>query len=233
MQATFAPTFPTMRHGMAPVTCGQANRRDMGAPRTIRAHPRASGLLVRCSDVLASVFALAVLALPMAAVALAVKLDSRGPAIFRQVRVGLGGKPFTILKFRTMSMDAEAAGEEWASVGDNRVTRVGRFLRLTRIDEIPQFVNVLAGDMSLIGPRPERPFFAALLEAEIPGFGMRTTIKPGLTGWAQVKLGYGASVQDSRIKLDYDLYYLSNRTPLLDLKILVSTVGVIMGARGR
>jgi lipopolysaccharide/colanic/teichoic acid biosynthesis glycosyltransferase len=168
----------------------------------------------------------------MLVAALAIKLDSRGPVLYWQERVGLHGRTFTLLKFRSMRTDAEARGPVWAAQRDPRVTRVGGFLRLTRIDELPQLVCVLRGAMSLIGPRPERPHFVAQLEQVLPFYRDRALAKPGLTGWAQVNYPYGASVEDARAKLSYDLYYVKHRSLLLDLLILLATVRVVLFQRG-
>ncbi|WP_201727510.1 sugar transferase [Acidocella sp. C78] len=179
--------------------------------------------------------ALLVLTLPVTVVAAGlIKLDSPGPVFYRQTRVGQHGKIFTLLKFHSMRVDAERDGPRWASVGDPRVTRVGRFLRLTRIDELPQLLNVLRGDMSLIGPRPERPHFVDQLAEVVPNYQSRHEIPPGITGWAQVNYPYGASVEDARHKLSYDLYYLRHRSRGLDFRILLRTVRVVLfgiGAR--
>lgn len=157
-----------------------------------------------------------------------------GDLFYRQVRVGQGGKPFKILKFRTMIMNAEQfSGAVWADEDDPRITPVGRFLRKTRLDELPQFWNALRGDMALIGPRPERPEFVAQLTQDIPFYRARHAIKPGITGWAQVKYRYGASVEDSLIKLQYDLYYIKHQGPYLDFLIFIKTIQVIFGFRGR
>jgi lipopolysaccharide/colanic/teichoic acid biosynthesis glycosyltransferase len=152
---------------------------------------------------------------------------------YRQERVGQGGQRFMLLKFRSMRTDAEAQGKPvWASRGDPRVTRVGRFLRLTRIDEIPQVLNVLRGDMAFVGPRPERPAFVEELTQVIPRYEDRAFVKPGITGWAQVNYPYGASIEDARMKLAYDLYYLSRRSLFLDLLILVATIRVVLFQEG-
>ena len=175
----------------------------------------------------------ATLPVSLAAVCL-IKLDSPGPVFYHQVRAGLHGQPFTLLKFRTMRPDAESGGPCWAAVRDPRVTRIGAHLRAARIDELPQLLNVLRGDMSLIGPRPERPHFVAQLAEVIPGYHQRTEILPGITGWAQVNRPYGASVEDARDKLRYDLYYVRHRSRLLDLRILMATIRVVLlgiGAR--
>ena len=178
---------------------------------------------------------LLVATLPVAlAAACLIKIDSPGPVFYRQLRTGLHGQPFTLLKFRSMRLDAECGGPCWAAVQDPRVTRIGGFLRATRIDELPQLLNVLRGEMSLIGPRPERPHFVAQLAEVIPGYTDRTAILPGITGWAQVNYPYGASVEDARHKLAYDLYYVHHRGRLLDLRILLATIRVVLlgiGAR--
>jgi len=183
---------------------------------------------------IAGSLALLVLTLPLSLLtALAIKLDSPGPVFYRQARVGKDGRVFTLYKFRSMRADAEAAGgPRWAAKGDRRVTRVGRFIRLTRIDEIPQALNVLAGDMSLVGPRPERPEFVAELAAVIPHYNDRARVRPGITGWAQVNYPYGASVEDARMKLSYDLYYVKHRSLFLDLLILIATVRVVLFQEG-
>lgn len=166
-------------------------------------------------------------------VALLVKLDSPGPVLFRQTRVGAGEAEFQVLKFRTMRQDAEqATGAVWAQQNDPRITRVGQFLRKTRLDEIPQLINVLKGDMSFVGPRPERPEFVEQLTEIIPYYAKRHFVKPGVTGWAQVKYPYGASVEDSLEKLRYDLYYIKNYSLLLDFQILLETVKVVLFSRG-
>ncbi|ROR34712.1 TIGR03013 family XrtA/PEP-CTERM system glycosyltransferase [Inmirania thermothiophila] len=165
--------------------------------------------------------------------ALAVKLEDGGPVFYRQTRVGQHGRPFEVIKFRSMRPDAEADGRpRWARPGDARVTRVGAWLRKTRIDELPQLINVLRGEMSLVGPRPERPEFVARLQERIPYYGERHRVKPGLTGWAQVSYPYGASDEDAAEKLRYDLYYMKNHSLFLDLVILVQTVEVVLWGRG-
>lgn len=165
--------------------------------------------------------------------AVAIKLDSRGPVLYRQERVGLHGRAFRLYKFRSMRVDAEADGAaRWAEQRDPRVTRVGRVIRALRIDEIPQIVNVFLGQMAMVGPRPERPEWVAQLQDRIPHFEHRTMVKPGITGWAQVNWRYGASVEDAREKLAYDLYYVRNRTLLLDLVVLAATVRVVLFGQG-
>ncbi|MEE9543635.1 MAG: sugar transferase, partial [Thermodesulfobacteriota bacterium] len=162
------------------------------------------------------------------AVAIAIKLDSKGPVLYRQMRVGLNGKPINILKFRSMRLDAEGKKAVWAEKSDPRVTRVGRFIRKTRMDEIPQMWNVLKGNMSFIGPRPERPEFVEILKEKIPYYFLRHSIKPGITGWAQVNFPFGASNEDALEKLLYDFFYIKNLTPLLDFHILVMTMRMIL-----
>jgi exopolysaccharide biosynthesis polyprenyl glycosylphosphotransferase len=167
-------------------------------------------------------------------VLLALKLDSKGPAFFFQTRTGLLGKPFRAIKFRTMRVEAEIDGvARWAQKNDPRITRVGRFLRKTRIDEIPQLWNVLRGEMSMIGPRPERPEFVKNLEKDIPFYNERHLVKPGVTGWAQVRFRYGSSVSDSFKKLEYDFFYIKNRSIALDLAILLKTVSIVLNGEGQ
>ncbi len=164
---------------------------------------------------------------------LAIRLESRGEAIFRQIRTGQDGVDFKIFKLRSMRIDAEREGAQWASQNDSRITRVGKFIRLTRIDELPQLVNVFRGDMSFIGPRPERPEFNELLEQKLPYYSLRHLVRPGITGWAQINYPYGASVEDAAQKLQYDLYYIKNYTLILDLIIVLKTVSVVLFGRGR
>lgn len=165
--------------------------------------------------------------------ALAIKLEDGGPVFYRQERVGRGGKPFPLFKFRSMREDAECGGAPaWAAEGDGRITRVGRFIRMLRIDELPQLWNVLRGDMSFIGPRPERPYFVKQFLVSIPFYACRHVVRPGITGWAQVNFRYTASFADARRKLCYDLYYIKNRSILLDTIILLKTVGVVLCGEG-
>jgi len=175
----------------------------------------------------------AILSLPiMLLTAILIKLDSKGPVFYRQERVGEHGRPFTLLKFRSMRVDAEKAGPVWASKGDDRVTRLGRIIRKIRVDEIPQFWNILRGEMNFVGPRPERPHFVAQLAKEIPYYEQRHLIPPGLTGWAQIKYTYGASLEDARQKLQYDLFYVKNQSLILDGIILFETIKIILFGRG-
>jgi sugar transferase (PEP-CTERM system associated) len=165
-------------------------------------------------------------------VVLVVRLSSPGPVFFRQERVGLNGKIFNVYKFRTMVLNAEAEGAQWAQKNDPRVTRVGQFMRKTRLDEVPQLWNVLRGDMSFVGPRPERPEFVSWLAQELPFYEVRNMIRPGLTGWAQIRYGYGATLEQSREKLAYDLYYVKHQTLGLDLLIMFETIKTILRRRG-
>ncbi len=187
----------------------------------------------RVFDILFSSLIL-LLALPiMLVTALVIKFESRGPVFYRQERVGLNGKVFEVIKFRSMRTDAEKDGKpRWATVNDDRVTKVGRFIRRVRIDELPQLLNVLRGEMSLVGPRPERQYFVDELVAKIPYYAVRHSVKPGVTGWAQVRYEYGSTIEDSVEKLQYDLYYVKNHTLFLDLLILLETVAVVLTGKG-
>jgi sugar transferase (PEP-CTERM system associated) len=173
------------------------------------------------------------LSLPLVGItAILIKLDSRGPIFYKQERVGKNGRTFTLTKFRSMNVDAEQDGPVWASKHDARTTRVGRVIRKVRIDEIPQFWNILKGEMSFVGPRPERPHFVAQLAEEIPFYEQRHLIAPGLTGWAQIKYPYGASMEDARQKLQYDLFYIKNKGLVLDAVIIFETIKIILFGRG-
>ncbi|MFM5924696.1 MAG: TIGR03013 family XrtA/PEP-CTERM system glycosyltransferase [Novosphingobium sp.] len=191
-----------------------------------------SSAVKRLFDIAASTLLLVLSAPIIALFALLVKLDSKGPAFYRQVRVGLYGQPFDVIKLRSMRTDAEAAGAQFAQANDPRVTRLGRFIRKVRIDELPQTWSVLKGEMSFVGPRPERPEFVAELEEQLPFYAERHMVKPGITGWAQINYPYGASLEDSRHKLEYDLYYAKNYTPFLDLLILLQTLRVVLWSEG-
>ncbi len=184
-------------------------------------------------DVTASVILLLLAAPVMALTALAIKLDSRGPVFYRQERTGQDGRAFMVMKFRSMRTDAEGDGKpRWASLQDDRVTAVGNVIRRLRVDELPQLINVLLGEMSLVGPRPERPYFVEQLTEKIPYFAVRHSVKPGVTGWAQVRYQYGATVEDAQEKLQYDLYYVKNHSLFLDLVVLFETVGVVLTGKG-
>ncbi len=195
------------------------------ASRTTRA-------IKRCVDVMLAAVGLVLAAPLMLLTALAVMLDSPGPVFYRQERVGENNRLFTLCKFRSMRSDAEKGTPIWAKSNDARVTRVGRFIRLTRLDELPQLLNVLRGDMSFVGPRPERPYFVQQLTAQIPFYAERHAVKPGVTGWAQVRYRYGASVEDAMEKLRYDLYYIKHLSIAFDFTIVIDTVKVIVCAKG-
>ena len=175
----------------------------------------------------------AILSLPIAIVtAILIRIDSRGPVLYKQERVGKNGRTFTLMKFRSMRVDAEKDGPVWAQTDDQRMTRVGRIICKIRVDEIPQFWNILRGDMNFVGPRPERPHFITQLAQEIPYYEQRHLIAPGLTGWAQIKYPYGASIEDARQKLQYDLYYIKKQSLTLDATIMFETIKTILFGRG-
>jgi exopolysaccharide biosynthesis polyprenyl glycosylphosphotransferase len=190
-------------------------------------------MIERGFDILLSLLILIAAAPVLLATAALIKLDSEGPIFYRQTRVGLFGQTFEIVKFRSMQVDAEQAGAPvWATKRDPRVTRLGAILRLLRIDELPQLFNVLKGEMSVIGPRPERPHFVDDLASQIPHYRDRAVAKPGITGWAQVNYPYGASVEDARRKLAYDLYYIKHRSLMMDVRICIATIRVIILREG-
>jgi sugar transferase (PEP-CTERM system associated) len=193
---------------------------------------RTTRLLKRTFDLALAIIGL-ILAAPLVLLtAVAIRLDSRGPILYWQERVGQHGRIFTLCKFRSMRIDAERGTPVWATARDNRITRVGRVIRLTRLDELPQLWSVLRGDMSFVGPRPERPYFVEQLAAAIPFYLERHVVKPGLTGWAQVKYQYGSSVEDAMEKLRYDLYYIKHMSVIFDLTIAIDTVKVIVSGKG-
>jgi lipopolysaccharide/colanic/teichoic acid biosynthesis glycosyltransferase len=194
---------------------------------------RLYGVIKRCVDLAGSVIGLIVLAVLIPVVWLANRVSSPGPLYYRQERVGLGGKSFEMIKFRSMKPDAEIDEAVWASAQDGRVTPIGRVLRGTHLDELPQAVNVLRGEMSLVGPRPERPEFVQKLSQTIPFYRARHCMKPGITGWAQVHQDYGDSVERAREKLEYDLYYVKRASSFLDLVIVLRTISKMVGFRGR
>ena len=206
---------------------------DMAMPLNQSATYRFYLMARRASDIGASLLGCVVLALAIPLVWLANRVSSPGPLFYAQERVGEGGRIFRVLKFRSMVVNAERFGAVWASENDPRITPVGQLLRKTRIDELPQFWNILRGDMSMIGPRPERPEFVNQLARDIPFYRARHAIKPGLTGWAQVCYRYGASMEDSLIKLQYDLYYVKHVSLLMDLRIVLLTIPVVLGFKGR
>lgn len=183
----------------------------------------------RMFDFFASFCALAVLLIPMGIIALVIRIDSRGPSIYKQERLGMNGKPFMLYKFRSMVEDAEADGARWAEKNDARVTRCGRFLRKTRLDELPQLINIIKGDMSIVGPRPEREIFYNEFDKYIEGFRTRLMVKPGLTGLAQVKGGYELLPEE---KIIYDIEYIKKRSFIFDMKIIFTTVKVVFNHKG-
>ncbi|MGZ5280230.1 MAG: exopolysaccharide biosynthesis polyprenyl glycosylphosphotransferase, partial [Pseudobdellovibrionaceae bacterium] len=189
--------------------------------------------LKRLMDVTISLFILLITVPIMLVTAVWIRLDSPGPVIYRQTRTGRDGKDFVIYKFRSMRTDAEKDGAKWASENDSRVTRIGNFIRKTRIDELPQLFNILKGSMSFVGPRPERPEFNTSLEKELSFYNLRHMVQPGLTGWAQVLYPYGASLEDAKEKLQYDLYYIKNYSLWLDISIVLKTITVVFFGRGR
>ena len=196
---------------------------------------RKSGFLLaakRALDISVAVIALLLAAPVMVITALLIMIEDGRPVLFRQKRVGMSGREFEMLKFRSMYKDSEKHGPKWAGDVDHRVTKIGRFIRTYRIDELPQMINVLLGDMSLIGPRPEQPIFVRQLEEQIPYYGLRHSVRPGITGWAQVKFRYAASVEDSKTKLEYDLFYIKHLSIVLDLAIMFETLKVLLSGRG-
>ena len=192
----------------------------------------------RLADIFIATVGLLICALVYPFIALAIRLDSRGPILFKQKRVGVNDRLFSIYKFRTMRAlmpggSAETSGAQWAMPNDSRITRIGKFLRKTRMDELPQLWNVLIGEMSFVGPRPERPEFMKELTKRIPYYGMRHLIRPGITGWAQINYEYGDSVEDARIKLQYDIYYVRRRSIILDIAIILKTVKILITRQGQ
>lgn len=193
---------------------------------------RTYDIISRFVDILLSIILL-IIAIPFVPfIWMLIKIDDPGTSFFMQYRVGRAGRKFMAIKFRSMKQNAEANGPQWAVQNDPRVTRVGKFLRKTRIDEIPQLVNILKGEMSFVGPRPERPEFVSKLKDTIPFYNERHIVKPGLTGWAQINFPYGASENDALLKLQYDLYYVKNRSLILDVSILLKTIRIILSGSG-
>ncbi|MFZ4404446.1 MAG: sugar transferase [Pseudobdellovibrionaceae bacterium] len=187
----------------------------------------------RLTDLILSCVLLALVWPIMVLVSIAIRFESTGSALFKQIRTGKNGQAFTIYKFRSMRNDAEKDGAQWAQKNDDRITRVGKFIRLTRLDELPQLFNVFKGDMSFVGPRPERPEFNQILEQKIPFYNLRHLVRPGITGWAQILFPYGASIDDSKEKLQYELYYIKHYSLLLDALIFLKTINVVLTGRGR
>jgi exopolysaccharide biosynthesis polyprenyl glycosylphosphotransferase len=186
----------------------------------------------RLLDLTLVILALPILLIIIPVIAFAVRMDSPGPSFYRQIRCGRAGKPFAIYKFRTMVTDAERDGVKWAQKNDTRITKMGRFLRKSRLDELPQLYNVLKGEMSIVGPRPERPEFIEQLEEEVPFYRTRLMVKPGITGWAQVHYDYGNTVEDALIKLQYDFYYIRYQSLALDVYTMFRTVSVLFMLKG-
>jgi len=229
-----ADFYETIYHRLPPFTFSEGWFLTKFQEQSKKIYDRFS-LLINClSAVLIGIFFIIILPL----VALAIKTTSNGPVLFKQARVGRGGKTFFIYKFRTMralSADgsAEVNGAQYAASNDRRITKVGKFLRASRLDEIPQFINILKNEMSLIGPRPERPEFVEQLNKLMPFYSLRHLIKPGLTGWAQLQRGYYGTLDENLNKLEYDLYYIKNRGPLLDITIILKTISIVLGMIGR
>ncbi|NWK71554.1 exopolysaccharide biosynthesis polyprenyl glycosylphosphotransferase [Bacillus paramycoides] len=186
-------------------------------------------LLKRIFESIMAICGILILSPVLIIISILIKIDSKGPIIYSQERLGVNGKRFRVLKFRSMIVDAEKDGPQWAKKDDNRVTKFGHFIRKTRIDELPQLLNILRGDMGIIGPRPERPIFTEEFSEEIPNFRDRLVVRPGLTGWAQVNGGYDITPRE---KFELDMYYIKNMSVLLDMKILVKTVKVVITGEG-
>jgi sugar transferase (PEP-CTERM system associated) len=230
VQITDLPRYFERVHGQVPIESLKASWLIYGhgfRQNALRA------LIKRAFDVVASMVMVILVAPLVFVAALLIAAEGGGPVIYRQERVGLRGRTFTVYKLRSMAQDAEKNGKaQWAAKDDARITRVGRFIRRTRIDELPQLLNVLRGEMSFVGPRPERPEFVAMLTEQIPFYAVRHSVKPGLTGWAQVRYSYGATVEQSVRKLEYDLYYVKNHTLVLDVAIMLETLRVVLLGEG-
>ena len=216
--------------------CGRISVEDLHPSALIFSDGFKRSLIIRKVkrgiDIFCSLAGLVLLSPLSLAVGLAIKFESEGPVFYWQERIGEDGMPFNILKFRSMRVDAEKDGPEWAAANDERITKVGRIIRKLRMDEIPQMINVLRGEMSFVGPRPERPFFVQYLQKEIPFYFHRHTVKPGITGWAQICHPYGASKEAALEKLKYDLYYIKHMSASLDIRILLKTIKVVLLGRG-
>jgi lipopolysaccharide/colanic/teichoic acid biosynthesis glycosyltransferase len=200
-------------------------------------HSRVSGFYEfgkRIVDILGGLVGVLLLVIVFPFVSLAILIDSGRPIFYKQTRSGRGAKPYQILKFRTMVRDAEADGiPQWAKEDDQRATRIGRFLRKTHLDELPQFLNVLRGEMSLVGPRAERPELVVMFERHVPFYRARLLVKPGMTGWAQINFGYASTIDETVVKLEYDLYYIKHRNLILDFVIMLRTPATVFGLRGQ
>ena len=218
------PTPPILREGDGKTTRTEYTVQAVAVPKR-----PIFRFFKRLFDICFALFGLLILLLPMCIIAICIRIDSRGPAIYSQERTGYKGKIFTLYKFRSMVSDAEKNGAVWASENDSRVTRVGKFLRSSRLDEIPQLLNILFGQMSLIGPRPERPVFYEEFEGYIHGFSNRLAVKPGLTGWAQVNGGYDLLPEE---KVVYDMEYIKDYSLSMDVKCFFKTFSVVLGRKG-
>lgn len=203
------------------------------APDATGAPHSSYAILKRSFDLVAAVLVTLVMLPLLPIIALAIRIDSPGAVFYTQDRVGQDGRLFRIYKFRTMRTDAERHGAVWAMEDDPRVTRAGNVMRRSRLDELPQLLNVFRGEMTFVGPRPERPEFTRVLERELPGYGHRHSVKPGLTGWAQIRYQYASSIQDTETKLAYDLYYVKHRSLRFDTRILIQTIPVVLHLQGR
>lgn len=222
--------FMAAELGRLPLTVNETQRELVFA---FRGRVLTARIIKRGLDIVCSLLLLILAAPVMAVTAILIRREDGGPVFYRQVRTGRDRRDFTMLKFRSMRVDAEKDGcVQWARVGDNRATRIGHFLRRSRIDELPQLFNVLSGEMSLVGPRPERPEIVASLREQIPLYDLRHLVSPGVTGWAQINFPYGASLEDATEKTRYDLYYVCNCGPLLDLRITLETIRVVLFAHG-
>jgi len=225
--------MPATASGAAPAPVSERLTASQFNAAAITAPGMSYAFVKRACD-LAAALLLALVTLPLfPLIALAIRINSPGGVFYTQDRVGRHGRIFRIYKFRTMRTDAERTGAVWATEGDPRVTKVGAFMRRSRIDELPQLLNVLRGEMTFVGPRPERPEFTRVLEREVPGYARRLLVKPGLTGWAQIRYQYASSIQDSATKLEYDLYYVRHRSLRFDAMILIQTIPVVLHLRGR
>jgi lipopolysaccharide/colanic/teichoic acid biosynthesis glycosyltransferase len=235
LQADGAPVYSTMcwcEHVLQRFPPDLLQTADLLRGEFAAPHGSLHKRLKRLGDLLVSGLLLVLTAPLLLLAALLIQLQDHGPVFYGQVRSGLNGRPFQVWKLRSMHVNAEASGAQWSGRGDQRITRIGRLLRVTRLDELPQLWSVLRGEMSLIGPRPERPEIELELEQQIPHYRLRHLIRPGLSGWAQVNYPYGASVEDSAKKLSYDLYYLRNSSFLLDLLVLFKTIKLVFNAKG-
>lgn len=216
------------------ITKEKVCREEVSAAPVKTPAPKVNGskgyiILKRAADIAVSIFAGLFLLIPMVIIAILIRIDSPGPALFKQERLGKDGKPFMLYKFRSMRLDAEADGPQWAKVDDERCTKIGQMLRKTRLDELPQLLNILKGEMSLVGPRPERAYFYEKFEEYIPGFSHRLVVTPGLTGWAQVNGGYNLAPEE---KIVFDIEYIQKRSAKMDIQCILKTFGVFFSHDG-